>query len=129
MPSKKEKHQQVLTNTKSQTLPLANSTNTFQTVTTNHVSTVTTKKSQLNHDTTQNSNPLSLIRDQKQELDGLNHRFSIYVDALLKKSKENDDLQKKVDVEKQKTSKFNCFFFRSILLFLFSRNTFQSRSQ
>lgn len=110
MPSKKEKHhhhqqqQQVLTNTKNQTTPLANSTNTtptnptYHSITTNHHTILTTKKTNLNNDHS------SLIRDQKHELDQLNNRFSNYVDALRKKTAENNDLQKKVDTEKQKQS-------------------------
>lgn len=121
MPSKKEKHQQVLAGVKSQTTPLANSTNTtptptptkqnpplsnsYHSVTTNHFSTITTKKTNLNNDLTNSLDHLSLIRDQKHELDELNNRFSNYVDALRKKSKENNDLQKIVDTEKQKQSK------------------------
>jgi hypothetical protein len=120
MPSKKEKHQQVLTGVKSQTTPLGNSTNTtppptinqrlplgnsYNSVTTNHFTTLTTKKSNLTNDQTNNLDHLSLIRDQKHELDELNNRFSNYVDALRKKSKENNDLQKKVDNEKNKCSK------------------------
>ena len=82
MPSKKEKQQQVLTAVKSQTTPLANSTNTtptpnqnvplsnsYRTVTTNHFTTTTTKKTNLNNDSTQSLDHLSLIRDQKHELD------------------------------------------------------------
>lgn len=123
MPSKKEKHQQVLSGVKSQTTPLGNSTNTtppssinqrlplgnsYQSVTTNHLTTITTKKSNLTNDQTNTSlNHLLLIRDQKHELDELNNRFSNYVDALRKKSKENNDLQKKVDNEKNKYSKLN----------------------
>jgi hypothetical protein len=117
MPSKKEKHQQVLTGVKSQTTPLANTTNTppppahetapltksYHSVTTNHISTTTTKKTNLNNDL--NLDHLSLIRDQKHELDELNNRFSNYVIALQNKSKDNDDLQKQVDAEKQKHSK------------------------
>jgi hypothetical protein len=115
MPSKKDKHQQVLTGVKSQTTtPLGNSTNTtppsinqlanssYHSITTNHFTTITTKKS---NDQTNSLNHLSLIRDQKHELDELNNRFSNYVDALRKKSKENNDLQKKVDNEKNKYSK------------------------
>jgi uncharacterized protein YbcC (UPF0753/DUF2309 family) len=119
MPSKKEKHQQILTGVKSQTTPLGNSTNTtpistnqnlpfsnsYHSVTTNHFSTITTKKTNLNNDSPNSLDHLSLIRDQKHELDELNNRFSNYVDALRKKSKENNDLQKIVDTEKQKQSK------------------------
>lgn len=132
MPSKKDKHQ-VLTNVKSQTIPLANSTNitptnTYQSVTTNHISTLTTKKSNLKHDATQSLNHFSLIRDQKHELDELNNRFSIYVDTLRKKSKENDDLQKTVDGEKQKTSIF-IEHFPSSFKSSSSRKSFQTRLQ
>ncbi|UJR36659.1 hypothetical protein I4U23_029376 [Adineta vaga] len=115
MPSKKEKHQQqqLLNNLKSQTTPLANSTNTtsnsnvplensYHTVTTNHYTTTTTKKTNLNNDSLNSVDHLSLIRDQKSELDELNNRFSNYVNSLQQKSKKNDDLQKKVDAEKQK---------------------------
>jgi hypothetical protein len=115
MPSKKEKHQQVLAGVKSQTTPLSNSTNTTPTtqdnnvplsksytVTTNHF----TKTTNLNNGLTNNSDHLSLIRDQKHELDELNNRFSNYVNALQKKTKDNDNLQKQVDTEKQKHSKF-----------------------
>ncbi|CAF3994308.1 unnamed protein product [Adineta steineri] len=122
MPSKKEKHhqqqqQQVLNNIKSQTTPLGNSTNTtpiptsdekvplsnsYHTVTTNHYTTTTTKKTNLNNEPTNSLDHLSLIRDQKNELDELNNRFSNYVLALRKKTKENEDLQVKVDAEKQK---------------------------
>jgi len=116
MPSKKEKHhQQVLTNVISQTTPLANSTNTtpiansYHNVTTNHYTTTTTKKTNLNNDVTNSLDRLTLIRDQKHELDELNNRFSNYVLALRKKSKENDDLQNKVDGEKQKRSKKRSF--------------------
>jgi hypothetical protein len=116
MPSKKEKHhQQVITNVISQTTPLANSTNTtplansYHNVTTNHYTTTTTKKTNLNNDVTNSLDHLSLIRDQKHELDELNNRFSNYVLALRKKSKENDDLQNKVDAEKQKRSKKSIF--------------------
>lgn len=119
MPSKKEKHQQNLANIKAQTTPLANSTNTtptstnqnvplsnsYHSVTTNHFSTITTKKTNLTNDSMNSLDHLSLIRDQKHELDELNNRFSNYVDALRKKTKENNDLQKKVDTEKNKQSK------------------------
>jgi hypothetical protein len=119
MPSKKEKHHQISTGVKSQTTPLGNSTNTtptstnqdsplsnsYHSVTKSHFSTITTKKTNLNNDSTNNLDHLSLIRDQKHELDELNNRFSNYVNALRKKSKENNDLQKKVDTEKQKQSK------------------------
>jgi hypothetical protein len=104
MPSKKEKHQQqqVLSEVKSQTTPLGNSTNTastptsnlnvplsnsYHSVTTNHVSTITTKKTNLKNDSTASLDHLSLIRDQKHELDELNNRFSNYVVSLRKKSK------------------------------------------
>jgi len=115
MPSKKEK--QALAALKAQTAPLANSTNTtpsstntnqtvpltnsYQTVTTNHINTITSKKNNLNS-TNSNFDRLALIRDQKHELDELNTRFSGYVDALRKKTKENNDLQKKLDGERQK---------------------------
>jgi len=119
MPSKKEKHQQILTGVKSQITPLSNSTNTtptstnqnlslsnsYHNVTTNHFSKITTKKTNLNNDSINSLDHLPLIRDQKHELDELNNRFSNYVDTLRKKSKENNDLQKKVDTEKQKQSK------------------------
>jgi hypothetical protein len=110
MPSKKEKHQQILTGVKSQLTPLANSTNTtptlplsnsYQTVTTNHSNTLSTKTNNLNKDLTNSLDH----RDHKHELDELNNRFSNYVDALHKKSKENNDLQIQVDTEKQKQSK------------------------
>jgi len=118
MPSKKEK--QALAALKAQTAPLANSTNTtpsstntnqtvpltnsYQTVTTNHINTITSKKNNLNS-TNSNFDRLALIRDQKHELDELNTRFSGYVDALRKKTKENNDLQKKLDGERQKHGK------------------------
>ena len=120
MPSKKEKQQQqALLAMKAQAAPLANSTNTlpavninaplsnsYRTVTTTTTTTSSTKKtSNLHHDPlTASQDHLSLIRDQKTELDELNNRFSIYVLALRKKSKENGDLQKQVDTEKQKKS-------------------------
>ena len=121
MPSKKEKHQQVLVGVKSQTTPLSNSTNTtpskednntplsksYHTVTTNHFTKTTTKTTNLNNGLTNNADHLSVIRDQKHELDELNNRFSNYVDALQKKSKANENLQKQVDTEKQKHSKFS----------------------
>lgn len=122
MPSKKEK-QALAAALKAQTAPLANSTNTtpstpntnqtvpstnsHQTVTTHLVNTITTKKSNLSNGTSTNIDRLALIRDQKHELDELNNRFSSYVDALRKKTKENDDLQKKVDNEKQKFNNQN----------------------
>lgn len=119
MPSKKEK-QQLLNNLKSQTTPLANSTNTaptsnveplansYHSVTTNRYTTTTTKTTNLNNDSMNGVDHLSLIRDQKSELDELNNRFSNYVLTLQQKSKANDDLQKKVDAEKQKKSKTRC---------------------
>ncbi|CAF1618641.1 unnamed protein product, partial [Adineta ricciae] len=115
MPSKKEKQQQqLLNNLKSQTTPLANSTNTaptsdvtplansYHSVTTNRYTTTTMKTMNLNNDSMNGVDHLSLIRDQKSELDELNNRFSNYVLTLQQKSKANDDLQKKVDAEKHK---------------------------
>ncbi|CAF1030748.1 unnamed protein product [Adineta ricciae] len=116
MPSKKEKQQQqqLLNNLKSQTTPLANSTNTaptsdvtplansYHSVMTNRYTTTTTKTTNLNSDSMNGVDHLSLIRDQKSELDELNNRFSNYVLTLQQKSKANDDLQKKVDAEKHK---------------------------
>ncbi|CAF0797371.1 unnamed protein product [Rotaria sordida] len=109
MPSKKEKHHQILTGVQSEITPLANSTNTTSktnenVLLTNTYSNMTTitKKTNLINDSINSLDHLTLIRDQKNELDELNNRFSNYVIALRKKTKENDDLQKKVDIEKQK---------------------------
>ncbi|CAF3394294.1 unnamed protein product [Rotaria sp. Silwood1] len=108
MPLKKEKHHQILTGVKFQTTPLANSTNTTLksnenvSLTNTYSNLTTTEKPNLNNDSINSLDHLTIIRDQKTELDELNNRFSNYVIALRKKSKENDDLQKKVDVEKQK---------------------------
>ncbi|CAF3393189.1 unnamed protein product [Rotaria sp. Silwood1] len=108
MPLKKEKHHQILTGVKFQTTPLANSTNTTLksnenvSLTNTYSNLTTTEKQNLNNDSINSLDHLTIIRDQKTELDELNNRFSNYVIALRKKSKENDDLQKKVDVEKQK---------------------------
>lgn len=123
MPSKKEKQQQqqALLAMKAQATPLANSTNTLPAVNTHvplansyHAVTTTTTTSTMKKMTNSNNDPLtasqdhlSLIRDQKTELDELNNRFSIYVLALRKKSKENDDLQKQVDTEKQQKSELD----------------------
>ena len=116
MPSKKEKREQIFLGTKSQTLPVANSTNTslrtnenltlsnsFNNLPTNHLSATTATNS--NNDSIGNLDHLSLIRGSKNELYELNNRFSNYVIALGKKRQENDDLQKIIDIEKQKQSK------------------------
>ena len=110
MPSKKEKQQQqaALLAMKAQaatTTPLANSTNTISTVPlTNSYQTVTTTTKKTTSSTVDSIDHASLIREQKNELDELNNRFSNYVLALRKKSEENNDLQKHVDTEKQKQS-------------------------
>ncbi|CAF4133622.1 unnamed protein product [Rotaria socialis] len=109
MPLKKEKHQHASTDViKSQITPLNNSTNT--TLPTNeslrlensyrHLT--STDKTNFSNDSAIGLDHLSLIRGHKNDLDELNNRFSNYVNALQKKSKENNDLQKKVDIEKQK---------------------------
>ncbi|CAM4825788.1 unnamed protein product [Rotaria magnacalcarata] len=115
MPLKKEKHQHDSTDViKSQITPLNNSTNTILPTNENlllensyrHLT--STNKTNFSNDSAIGLDHLSLIRGHKNDLDVLNNRFSNYVNALQKKSKENNDLQKKVDIEKQKhTTKDN----------------------
>ncbi|CAF4886686.1 unnamed protein product, partial [Rotaria magnacalcarata] len=109
MPLKKEKHQHDSTDViKSQITPLNNSTNTILPTNENlllensyrHLT--STNKTNFSNDSAIGLDHLSLIRGHKNDLDVLNNRFSNYVNALQKKSKENNDLQKKVDIEKQK---------------------------
>ena len=111
MPSKKEKQQASL-GTKVETKPLANTTNikadakllnSHLTVTTN---TMIKKTVNVNSNPSMTLDSLAFVRDQKNELDELNGRFSNYVLGLRKRSQQNDELQKKVDLERQKRSKF-----------------------
>lgn len=115
MPSKKDKHQNIVTDMKSEITPLHNSTNTTsrsnesKLLTNSYMNskaTTTTEKRSLYNDKINSLDHLSLIRGQKTELDLLNNRFSNYVNELSKKSKEHDDLQKKVDIEKQSKTNF-----------------------
>jgi len=116
MPSKKEKQQQqqaALLAMKAQTAALANSTNTISNTTTSNTPVGKTNSTPIVTNTSAPSTKsnanletvvdrLSLIREQKSELDELNNRFSNYVLALRKRTQENNDLQKVVDQEKQK---------------------------
>lgn len=117
MPLKKEKHHQLVNNVgKSQIAPLTNSTNTTSIANENNsysnnyynsITETSSRKPTLVNGSINGVDRLSLIRDQKTELDELNNRFSNYVLALRKKTQENEELQKRVDTEKQKHSKHN----------------------
>ena len=108
MPSKKEKQQQqqqaALLAMKAQTAALTNSTNTIGQTPVGKPSQTTTNTNTKVADRVEPNDRLSLLREQKTELDELNHRFSNYVLALRKRSQENEELQKQVDQEKQQQS-------------------------
>lgn len=110
MPSKKEKQQQASLALKNQSAALANSTNTTvdsaSLINTHAPAPTNLKKTLINTSNSSSTvlDSLVLAQNQKNELDELNNRFSNYVDGLSKKNQENHELQKVLDLEKQKQS-------------------------
>lgn len=123
---------------KAQTAALANSTNTISNTTTSSTPVGKTNSTPIVTNTSapsakSNTNletvvdRLSLIREQKSELDELNNRFSNYVLALRKRTQENNDLQKVVNQEKQKQS--SSFFLYGSIRFDIYRSSLENVSR